>query len=874
MKFIKSSLAQKLIIILIALMIFNIAVPQQVHAADLMGILMKPLYMAVLGIVVSVDVTLGVFLCGISSSTKAVGSLVDLIIDEKNGKQFMQSQSDVINMIFIGPDTIFSGQVDMLNANIFDYVEDVETPDYNAENILDSLTTGSMSLARGQSKRALYAKTVSRLYIILRNTCALVMLAGLIYTGIRILLSANVPTKKGQYLTILQDWLVGLVLLVFSHLIMILVFKMSDALTKALGLSLNGMGGLMINLVTDCVSSFDSAEQLISLLMLIYMVWLTIIFALSYMKRFFWVCLLIILAPVFSTLYAFGQQTKSMYSRWLKEYMTVVLVQPYHMLVYSVLVAIPMGMTDSGFSVHNISAKIYALGAMTMIRPAEKYLRSLFGMDQGIASVASYESGKQTFDAIKKVVASVAKVVIAAAATVATSGAAAPLLAKVAAGGAIKGIAAKGIGKMALNAAGKGGGGKGLQMLGDVASNIGNNMPSKDSGAQTDVAGPKKEIAGLLPAGKNTEPAPKPEADNKTDEEEKEQPKDEFEIRERKKRKGLLSFGAGVASDAYGAFMGNKSFIDIGGKYLKDHPFMRVYGAKDRRIEKMCKSKDPEVRAKGEKMKAERAESKEFKNDLKNAALGFGKAFEAEGGFKELYKGFNEIRDTMFIGDAPKDWQGTAKQMDEKYKEKEDKKKYDFVHNEQNKQNIIAKMDLEAKAKNKYPNEADAAKRTDWIDSKAEEELQKIADKYIPLGVTDFDQAYGIRQIEKQKGCTPLQAFQAYGKQANNDKAYELFVKNEHVIEQANHAADTKGDPVDVEVLIPDAKEMWDNGYRDINDMSNVKMIMDKLNTSLDKAMSMEQALRNKGSINYTGKNEDVAKIVKDLNENFGKNRK
>ena len=444
MKLIKSNWAKKLIIILIALMIFNLAVPQPAKAWDLAGVLMKPLFSAILGVVVSVDVTLGLFLTGIDSAINLLGGLVDAImeLDPSNVATGVQTS---LQQIFIGPDSIFSGKVEALNANIFDYIERTSSPD-SATDILQGLEELGITLAQGQSKAGLYSTAVAKLYIILRNVCALVMLAGLIYTGIRILITANIPTKKTQYLMILQDWLVGLSLLVFSHLIMILVFKMSDALTEALGLFINGYGSLNLNLTLECLASFDSSKQLICIIMLGYMVWLTIIFAIAYAKRFFWVCLLIIMAPVFATLYAFGQQTKSIYSRWLKEYLTIVLIQPFHMLVYSVLVAIPVTLSGQGFSLANINGIIYSLGAMSMIRPAEKYLRSMFGMDQGLASVASYESGKQTFDAIKKVVATVGKVVIAAAATVATGGAAAPVAGKVVAGSVAKGAIAKGAG--------------------------------------------------------------------------------------------------------------------------------------------------------------------------------------------------------------------------------------------------------------------------------------------------------------------------------------------------------------------------------------------------------------------------------------------
>lgn len=64
-KFVKSDLAKKLIIILIVLMIFNVAFPKQVKAWNFTGILMKPLTSLILGVMVSIDVHIGLFMLGV-----------------------------------------------------------------------------------------------------------------------------------------------------------------------------------------------------------------------------------------------------------------------------------------------------------------------------------------------------------------------------------------------------------------------------------------------------------------------------------------------------------------------------------------------------------------------------------------------------------------------------------------------------------------------------------------------------------------------------------------------------------------------------------------------------------------------------------------
>lgn len=395
MKFLKSNLAQKLIIILIALLIFNIAIPPEVKAWDIAGILMKPITSLIVSMLISVDVTIGFFLTGLSAAVDTVGAMVE-VFTEDDGAALGRLNS-AQKKIFIGPDTIFSGEVLMLNANIF---KNVAMEDRN-----DMLAALSDATQPGYHIVVKVRQSIANIYYTLRNICGYIMLAGLIFTGIRILVSANVPTKRGQYLNLLQDWLIGMIILIFSHIIMIGIFYVSDTLTDALALSTMGVGSLNLTLAKQCLSSWDSAEQIIYMVMLGYLIYLTVIFAIAYFKRFLWVCILIVFAPVVSIMYAFGQQTKQIYSRWFREYIMTVFVQPFHMIVYWVLVSIPLDVVNStgnfkGLGGLGLFEIIYALVAMSFIRPAEAYMRQLFGMHQGLANMASYDSGKQTFDAV------------------------------------------------------------------------------------------------------------------------------------------------------------------------------------------------------------------------------------------------------------------------------------------------------------------------------------------------------------------------------------------------------------------------------------------------------------------------------------------
>lgn len=321
-------------------------------------------------------------------------------------------------------------------------------------------------------------RAVAKFYVILRNISAIVMLAGLIFTGIRILLSANIPTKKTQYLMLLQDWLMGMALLIFSHIIMILIFEMCDAITGALSVSM-GSGSIKWEIIKQLGGSFDSTTQIISLILYFWINWLVIVFAIAYFKRFFWTCILVIFAPVMAVMYTFGQQTKQIYSNWLKEFIMNAFIQPFHLIVYTVLITVPLEIANGGswtWSWNSGTEMIYCLMAMSMIRPAEKYLRRLFGMDKGIANMASYDSGMQVVTGVAKAVTGAVKAAVAVGATVATAGAAAGVIgAAGAAGGASGALGSSG----AAGALGEAGGALGeaggaLGEAGDALGSLGN----------------------------------------------------------------------------------------------------------------------------------------------------------------------------------------------------------------------------------------------------------------------------------------------------------------------------------------------------------------------------------------------------------------
>lgn len=785
----------------------------------------------------------------------------------------------------------------MLNANIFEdgvMEEDSDVADYVR-------TVGDV--ASGEGMVITVRKTIAGIYVTLRNICALIMLAGLIFTGIRILVTANIPTKRTQYLMLLQDWLMGMILLVFSHIIMIGIFYISDTLVNAVALSTSGFGGLNANLIVQCLLSFDSAEQIICLIMLGYMIYLTVIFAIAYFKRFLWICVLTVFAPIVSVMYAFGQQTKPIYSKWLREYMMTVFVQPFHIIVYWVLVSIPLDMVNStvAYSLTNMFELIYALVAISFIRPAEKYIRDLFGMGQGIAGVASFDSGKQTFDAAKRMITDTVKKVGLAVATVATGGAAgaAGATAKAAGGTAAKVAAKEGGKKLLGEAAGKGAETVGSKLLGNDAG-INEALPKdsvlekyKNDGYGQNAFGeyfnpntddwdnnydPHKDSLynpeydeneqGFLSNNDNEDAADKLneaaerliEAANSLEngasgglsenDVEITNGSGGTPVKEKKSKNpikrylGFVAKGSQRIIDANDMLNGDESIIDT------------AQGAFGNAYRWVGKTKT------GQKLK----DTKLYQKAKEKASQGLevGKAFENMGGFKDLYKGLNELRDTFFVTPPPQDWKTRYEDMDASKKKKDEQTEYNIVHNEGNKQFIIKADKLMEKYRAQYPNKSEA-----YIESLAEAEAEKrlasIAKSYVPFGITKVETMHALKQDQKRYGYSPEEALtQAAGFNKFNTSSGNISDLNATYQISVNSVTEA----------MPYAKDYYNSGYTNIQNMRDVQFIQEKLKTSSTMAMNIEKALRTNGTVNYKGNDPEIKKVFDDINSYYAQRNK
>lgn len=912
MKFIKSKFAQKLIIILIALMIFNIALPHQVNAWDLGGILLKPISAIILANMVTIDVTIGVLLNGLSIGVHVVGGIIDLFTKDNVGA--LENIHTGLEQLFIGPDTIFAGKVRILDANIFE-VESFTNPTDFLEMFKSVGTVDGLAnvTAPGYNMIVSIKEAIATTYKVLRNICGYIMLAGLIFTGIRILVSANIPTKRTQYLMYLQDWLIGMVLLIFSHVIMVGIFYISDTLVEELSMSLNGIGGINTSLILNCLLSLDSSEQIICLLMLGYLIYLTVVFVIAYFKRFMWICVLIVISPIVSIMYAFGNGTKQIYSKWLREYMMTVLVQPFHIVIYSILVSIPLNVVNStgGFSLsgNNILELIYALVAMSFIRPAEKYVRDLFGMNQGLANMASYDSGKKTIDAAIKTITTVGTMAVTAGLGPAAMGA-------LKGGQLLKGATEVGKAVLPDNKLGKAygkvmdGAEKGLGKIFRVNKNneglnagVNDTRPEENQGEQPPQE-PSIESTEEKPLGtenKQQKPLTGFEDPNLVLEranlrgqlERHERGKDDLTSRE----KDLLGMSDETKEATDNLSEAGEQLTEAAEHLTEasetaeenNNDKINIESAGEEESKKTQKSKWPHDRlisgassavsfmqvATGNKgafdalssvnpdSKLGKITGKFMSSDLGNAL----KKFEALGGMKELHKGFNEVRDT-FSPTPLEGWQATNERMGENIKARQEQQKFQFVNNEENKNYFQVKYEKELR--DQYP---DRKKYSDayiknLAKEKTESKLKSLADTYVPLGIKDAKIAYECNEDRKMYGLTAEEAVQ-------QRTEFERFNVNANNVQTINIAYPPQGDEPrasSVSEKIPNSRELYNNGYTDSVHQIAVNELVDKLGISLERAMVFDKALMRKGGkLNEDTGDKKLDAAIKEINENYRK---
>jgi len=313
--------------------------------------------------------------------------------------------------IKLTPAEIFAGNVSALDANFFETKTDHSNElGGNGKSIIEQL--------KG---------TVSKWYVALRNIAIVGLLSVLLYIGIRIVISSSAG-DKAKYKQFFVDWVVALCLIFFLHYIMAFTMTMSETITDVLSGDDSSQGRIKqvnIRLIDENGNAFSDGEVPIEFssnftgvarikadyassslrmgysILYIALTVYTVYFAFVYLKRLLMLAFFTMIAPLVALTYPLDKirdGKAQAFNYWFKEYMFYALLQPMHMLLYTVFVSSALSVAANNL--------LYAIVALAFIVPAEKIVKQMFGIKGNTESTLGGFAGgalaSQAFNMLRK----------------------------------------------------------------------------------------------------------------------------------------------------------------------------------------------------------------------------------------------------------------------------------------------------------------------------------------------------------------------------------------------------------------------------------------------------------------------------------------
>lgn len=307
----------------------------------------------------------------------------DVVLDQNNEEEKIDhgmwgddDDWEVPNILY-SPEAIFSNSVaaldvNFLNPNKYKQVQDGDN-DSNAYK-------------KSQSAAGKIKDNIGNWYVAFRNIAIVALLTVLVYIGIKILISST-SADKAKYKEGLKDWLVALALVFILHFIMSAILTITQSVTDLFETSSRGIivqvgnaTPFKLNLMGVArlrAQSSDWGVATIYCIIYIVLIFYTIMFTFTYLKRFLYMAFLTMIAPLVAITYPIdkmGDGQAQAFNKWFKEYTMNAILQPLHLILYTTLVS-----SANDLAVEN---PIYAIVAIGFLIPAEKFVKSMFGLNK------------------------------------------------------------------------------------------------------------------------------------------------------------------------------------------------------------------------------------------------------------------------------------------------------------------------------------------------------------------------------------------------------------------------------------------------------------------------------------------------------------
>ena len=412
--FTKKGITQKIILAVILVTLCNFIFPMY-SRADIGGLLFDPIANLVMSVGDVVVAALQMFLYD-GSFTGTIGSIFSdyTTIPEMQytGDNPVNVDADRLGNLWDSIWSVLGG--DKYSVPTIQYSVDKifagKVPAFDINFIDPSMYTGK-GAGTDVHIASKINETISKWYVALRNLAVVILLSVLVYIGIRIVISSSAD-DRAKYKQRVFDWVVAMCLIFFMHYIMLFTVSMVDILNSTIGetatsIPVNISDGTQFNtslmgLVRLQAQYSDFASKVTFMIFYIALVVYTVKFTWEYMRRLVTMMFLTIIAPLVAMTYPIDKISDGKaqaFNSWLKEYIFTALIQPFHLIVYTVLVGSAIDIVKTN--------PIYAIMVIAFIGPAEKMLRKFFGFDKAstpgaLSQAGSALGGAAAWDMIKK----------------------------------------------------------------------------------------------------------------------------------------------------------------------------------------------------------------------------------------------------------------------------------------------------------------------------------------------------------------------------------------------------------------------------------------------------------------------------------------
>lgn len=378
--------------------------PDESLGSRIMGSLLKQIIQLIDSVGDVIMGTLNKFMLGADGFSSAMLSVDDENLDPNSGSWLTENLGEpdfdygenTINTALFGndkyevpnflysPEAIFSNNIAALDVNF------LNPNKYTAVSESKAAQEASVSAAGTDGLR----KVISDWYISFRNIAIVGLLSVLIYLGIRIVISST-AVEKAKYKENLQNWVVALCLVFFIHFIMSGLLMITDKFNNLFENTANSgivvqsfyehKGKTEIKFRTNLIgfirfnaqsaSAYDTvAYSILYLILIVY----TCRFTFMYFKRFLYMAFLTMIAPLVALTYPLdkiGDGKAQAFNAWFKEYVTHLILQPVHLILYVAFVSSAMDLVKNNI--------LYGIVAIGFLIPAEKLIKEMFNIGSG-----------------------------------------------------------------------------------------------------------------------------------------------------------------------------------------------------------------------------------------------------------------------------------------------------------------------------------------------------------------------------------------------------------------------------------------------------------------------------------------------------------